>query len=89
MTHIPIAIAIQLLFSHFSWWAGALLAIGFYLGREIAQAEYRVIEQYYGKRSKMPWWGAFQRRAWNRKSILDWLLPSGAVLLIAVASSLV
>jgi len=85
MNHILPALAIQLLLSPFSWWAGALLAAGFYLGREIAQAEYRVIQAYYdGRRSKMPWYGAFEPRGWDKKSMLDWVLPLAAVLLVAL-----
>jgi hypothetical protein len=76
MTHILTALAMQLLLSPFSWWAGALLAAGFYLGREHAQAEYRVIQTYYGgKRANMPWYGGFERRGWDVKSILDFVLP--------------
>lgn len=85
MTHIIPALLVQLLLSPFGWWLGALFAIGYYLGREMAQAEYRVINEYYGgERKFMPWWGAFQARAWNRKSVLDWVLPSLAVTLVAI-----
>jgi membrane protein required for beta-lactamase induction len=87
MTHIIPALLVQLLLSPFGWWLGALFAIGYYLGREMAQAEYRVIQTYYGgKRANMPWWGAFQRRAWNVKSILDWVLPSLAVVIVAIVA---
>jgi hypothetical protein len=85
MTHIIPALLAQLLLSPFGWWLGALFAIGYYLGREMAQAEYRVIQTYYGsKRADMPWWGAFQRRAWDTKAVLDWVLPSLAVTLVAI-----
>jgi hypothetical protein len=87
MNHIPLAILIQLLLSPFGWWLGALFAIGYYLGREMAQAEYRLIQKHYGgKRANMPWWGAFQRRAWDVKSILDWALPSLAVIIVAIVA---
>jgi membrane protein required for beta-lactamase induction len=87
MNHIIPALLVQLLLSPFGWWLGALFAIGYYLGREMAQAEYRVIQTYYGgKRANMPWWGAFQRRAWNVKSILDWVLPSLAVVIVAIVA---
>jgi hypothetical protein len=89
MNHILPALAIQLLFSPFSWWAGVLFAAGFYLGREIAQAEYRVIQTYYGgRRSKMPWYGGFERRAWDVKSILDFVLPIVATMVAVVIISL-
>jgi hypothetical protein len=85
MTHIIPAFFVQLLLSPFGWWLGALFAIGYYLGREMAQAEHRVINEYYGgKRANMPWWGAFQPRAWTSKSVLDWVLPTIAVTLVAI-----
>lgn len=84
MNHIPLAILIQFLLSFFGMWVGAAAATGYYLGREMAQAEYRVIEDFYdGKRANMPWWGAFQRRAWTKKGMLDWILPAAAVILVA------
>ena len=87
MNHILPALAIQLLLSPFSWWAGALLAAGFYLGREHAQAEYRVIQTYYGgKRANMPWYGGFEPRGWDMKSMLDWILPTVITMTIALLS---
>jgi hypothetical protein len=68
-----------------NWLAGAMLGIGFYLGREHAQAEYRVIQTYYGgKRANMPWYGGFERRAWNVKSILDFVLPIVATTIVLI-----
>jgi hypothetical protein len=59
-----------------NWLAGTMLGSGFFLGREHAQAEYRAIEKFYeGKRSNMPWYGGFQSRVWDLKSILDLGLP--------------
>jgi hypothetical protein len=79
----------QLLFSPFSWWAGVLFASGYYIGREMAQAEYRVIQNFYdGKRVNMPWYGAFERRAWNVKSILDFVLPIAATTIVLYLSTL-
>lgn len=85
MRHVPIAIAIQFcLAMASSWWVGAAAGAFFYIGREITQAEYRVIEQFYdGKRVNMPWYGAFERRAWDLKSLLDWIFPTIAVFFIA------
>ena len=60
----------------------AELCACFYLGREHAQAEYRWIDAYgNGHRENMPWWGGFDPRVWNCKSLLDWLLPVCAALL--------
>lgn len=85
MFHVIPALLVQLLLSPFGWWLGALFAIGYYLGREMAQAENRAINEYYGgKRSNMPWWGAFQARAWTQKSVFDVALPSAAVLVVAI-----
>ncbi len=54
----------------------ASIVAGFYIGREIAQAEYRYIENYCNKkRANMPWWAPFTSRAWTLKSIFDWILP--------------
>ena len=71
-----------------NWMAGAMLGIGFFLGREHAQAEYRVIQKFYdGKRANMPWYGGFERRAWNVKSILDFVLPIVATMVAVVIIS--
>jgi len=88
MNHILPALAMQLLLLPFSWWAGVLFAAGYYIGREMAQAEYRVIQTYYGgKRANMPWYGGFERRAWNVKSILDFVLPIVATMVAVVIIS--
>lgn len=48
----------------------------FYIGREHAQAEQRVISRHYGnKRPNAPWWCGFERRAWTAKGMLDLVLP--------------
>lgn len=68
-----------------NWFAGACFGSAFFLGREHAQAEYRVIQKFYeGKRANMPWYGGFEPRGWNMKSMLDWILPT--VLTIAISS---
>lgn len=90
MNHILPALAIQLLLSPFSWWAGVLFAAGYYIGREMAQAEYRVIQNFYdGKRVNMPWYGAFERRAWTQKGILDFVLPIAATTIVLIIVKLV
>lgn len=84
MIHILPALIIQFLLSPIDWWFGALFASGYYLGREMAQAECRVIQKFYdGKRAKMPWYGAFEPRGWDRKSMLDWTLPTTVTIAIA------
>ena len=85
MIHIIPAVIIQILLSPIDWWFGALFAFGYYIGREMAQAEYRVIQKYYdGRRSKMPWYGAFEARGWDKKSMLDWILPAIVTMTIAL-----
>lgn len=64
----------------------ALACACFYIGREHAQAEYRSITTWHGnKRMNAPWWCGFEPRVWDKKSVLDWLLP---VLLLIVVWSL-
>jgi hypothetical protein len=90
MTHTVLAILIQLPFGVLTgnWWLGAAAAVAFFLGREIAQAEYRNIEHNYGgRRANMPWWGGFQPRAWTSKGLLDWVLPAAVVVAVAVILS--
>ena len=54
----------------------AAISAAFYCGREHAQAEYRAIKSFYGgKRANAPWWCGFERRAWDVKSVMDWLGP--------------
>lgn len=60
-----------------NWWAGAALASGYFIGREVAQAEYRWIEQFgQGLRGNMPWHAAFDGRVWQTaERLADWLGP--------------
>ena len=54
-----------------------LLPAAWYMGREVAQAEYRYIEEYCGgKRDRMPWYAVFTSDARTVKGVLDWLLPA-------------
>lgn len=85
MTHIAIALVIQLSLWNFGVWAGAAAATAYFIGREIAQAEYRNIEHFYaGKRANMPWYGGFQKQAWTVKGLLDWILPAAVVITVAI-----
>jgi hypothetical protein len=86
MIHVAVALAIQLLLWPFGLWIGAAAAAAFFIGREIAQAEYRNIEHFYGgKRANMPWYGGFQKQAWTAKGLLDWILPMALTIAIAFA----
>jgi hypothetical protein len=71
-----------------NWLAGACFGSAFFVGREYAQAEYRVIQKFYdGKRANMPWYGGFEPRGWDMKSMLDWILPTVLTMTIALLSS--
>lgn len=69
-----------------NWWAGAALACGYFIGREVAQAEYRWIEQFgHGLRANMPWWGVFDGRVWTKADQwADWIGPVVATVPVAL-----
>jgi hypothetical protein len=77
--HALVALAIQVAvgLTTRNWWAGAALACGYFIGREVAQAEYRWIEQFgAGRRANMPWWGVFDLRVWPKADQwADWIGP--------------
>lgn len=56
--------------------AGALLAIGFFFGREHSQAEYKAINaDFDGKRANMPWYAGFKPKYWSLDAALDLAFP--------------
>lgn len=56
--------------------AGALFAIGFFFGREHAQAEYKAINtDFGGKRANMPWYAGFNPKYWTLDAKLDLIVP--------------
>ena len=73
-TAIAVAVCIPLLVLNFPWpacyWPAA-----FYIGRELAQAEFRYIEAYGRHRSDCPWYCGFLPASWTLKGIFDFLLP--------------
>jgi hypothetical protein len=89
--HALAAVAIQavIAFTTRNWWIGAALASGYFLGREVAQAEYRWIEQFGdGLRANLPWWGSADARLWTQMAqVADWLGPILATTLVAVVIS--
>ena len=85
MTHIFVAVLAQLTIGLLfrKWLLGGILAVSFYLGREITQAEYRWISSLgEGRRANMPWWGGFDPQVWNFKSLGDVLFPAIAVVAV-------
>lgn len=87
ISHTLISIALQAFFFFLTGniWLGAIAAGYFFSGREIAQAEYRWIQEFgSGKRANMPWYGGFDPKVWNLKSISDWAIPVVVVVVIGV-----
>jgi hypothetical protein len=88
IAHVALALATQWLVDRLtgSRAAGACAAIAWAVAREVTQAEYRWIERFGdGLRANMPWWGGFDLRVWSRMDPwLDWLLPSVAVIAVAL-----
>lgn len=90
LAHPVIALVLQAIIGLVSgdWWIGAAAGSFYFIGREYAQAEYRNIEHNYdGRRSNMPYFGGLEPRAWTLKGVLDFILPSLAVVLVAVLRS--
>ena len=60
---------------------GGLLAIGFYLGREVAQHERKV--------GTPPWWSGFKIKDWSKDAVLDFVTPTIACTLVCIVALLV
>jgi len=90
LSHLCVSLSLQGLFFcvHGDLWLGAVAGLFFYLGREIAQAEYRGIEASPTKlRKDFPLLGGFFPKYWTRKAFLaDLAIP--ALLTITIASIL-
>ncbi len=89
--HILLALLIQaaVAIPSRSWGAGAAAAFAWSVSREIAQAEYRWIEQYGGHlRANMPVLGGFDPRVWqNVDPWLDWIVPTLVTVAVAVLAA--
>lgn len=61
-----------------------------FLMREITQAEYKWIANYgAGKRANMKWHKGFtDPRVWDRKSLLDWLVPAVLIWALTIWNNL-
>lgn len=90
LEHTLAALTLQVLVGLWTrnWWAGGALASAYFLGREIAQAEYRWIEVYgQGLRANMPWWGPLDLRVWPKADQwIDWIGPIVATGALAFAA---
>lgn len=84
--HLATALAIQWWLSTYegNWWTGAAAGAALFIGRELAQAEYRWIELFGdGRRAALPWWGAIDPRVWDRHSLNGLATPLIGVLAVA------
>jgi hypothetical protein len=72
-----------------NWWAGTVLPTGYFLGREVAQAEYRGIETFGDDhRSNMPWNAVFDPRVWTTADqTANWLGPLVACIGVALLAT--
>lgn len=91
LAHTLFAVAVQAIIAKITknWWAAAALPCGYFIGREVAQAEYRWIENFGdGLRANMPWHAVFDIRVWQTgDQIADWLGPVVACTAIAICAS--
>ena len=91
LSHLATSLILQGLFFcvHGDLWLGAAAGLFFYLGREIAQAEYRGIEASPTKlRKDFPLLGGFFPKYWTRKAFLaDLAIPALLTITIAIIHS--
>ncbi|HLU00785.1 MAG TPA: hypothetical protein VKZ70_13715 [Burkholderiaceae bacterium] len=80
--HAVYALLIQLFIAWLTknYWIGAAAAIGFFVGREHAQREYKL-----GDPSHLQPWEGFDIWRWSTDAQLDLLVPCAAVLALAWA----
>lgn len=89
LAHAGLAVVFQLVVAFFAMlfgfgdvvrclFLGALFAVGFYFGREVAQHE--------RKAGTPPWWSGFRVFDWSKDAVLDFVFPvvatSGSTLLV-------
>ena len=91
LQHIIMALVAQAIVGLLTgnWWAGAALSSAYFIGREVAQAEYRWIERFGGGlRANMPWWGRLDPRVWPKlDQWLDWIGPVVATVIVALIAA--
>ena len=83
--HVVIALCMQLLVAvpTGNWWGGALLGLGFFAGREIAQRKYRIARDLGVEPRDVPEIEALHLTEWSRDQLLD-LIPA-TITVIGVA----
>lgn len=90
-SHLCVSLTLQGLFYlvHGDLWLGAVAGLFFYLGREIAQAEFRGIEASPTKlRKDFPLLGGLFPKHWKRKAFLaDLAIPALLTITIAIIHS--
>ena len=84
MIHAAIAAAMAIALGYFDCWLALLPAV-FFFGREVGQAERRYLSKHNASYNKSPWYCGFLPEAWNKKSVLDFVLPLLACLAIGGA----
>jgi hypothetical protein len=82
LEHAGLALCVQLIIGLTTggWWAGAAFGAAYFLGREIAQHEYKLWRP--GER-RDPWWLSITH-GWSRDSVLDAGVPAMVVVLVAL-----
>jgi hypothetical protein len=84
LIHVVLALAFQLIIGLLTgnWWAGAAIGIGWFWSREHAQRQYKLSAGVSIKR--MDPWEGMDVINWSRDALLDAILPTIAVLIVAV-----
>ena len=91
ISHIVLAITFQIIIACVyiffgldtatSYLCGGLFSIGFYFGREVAQVE--------AKHNSNPWWIGFNFKLWSKDSLLDFICPTIACIIVYIVVLLV
>ena len=86
ISHILITIAVMIAayLLGYSVVIAGVMAVAYYLGREMAQAEYHYMSIKRISRAAAPCCMVLKREAWTTKGVLDWALPAGAVVVYSL-----
>ena len=78
LQHVLFALLVQAAvgFATGNWLLGGLLMVGFFVGREVSQAEYRWMLARDTNRAEMPLFQGFDISAWSLDAKLDASLPA-------------